>query len=178
MKREKIYIIQMHTKTLPARFVKLFTRYKYSHVGISLTKECDEIYSFGRKSLWNVLNGGFVKENKNGRFFKRFNNTVCRVYELEIDENQFNEIKKRLSDMEENSEIYKYDFLGAALRAFKIHISFENKYVCSTFVANVLEKSGAYSFEKDLCFIKPMDFENMEGSKEVYSGEYKSLTAV
>ncbi len=178
MEKEKIYIVQMHTKTIPSRFVKLVTQYKYSHVGISLTKECNEIYSFGRKSLTNILNGGFVKENKAGQFFEKFDNTICRVYELEIDKKQYLDIKKQLVFMEKNSEKYKYDFLGAFLRTFNIHISFKNKYVCSTFVANILEESGAYKFEKESCFIKPVDFENMIGAKEVYLGEYKKLIAV
>ena len=51
MKSNKIYIIQMHTHTMPSRLIKLFTHYKYSHIAISLTPECDKIYSFVRKQL-------------------------------------------------------------------------------------------------------------------------------
>ncbi len=178
MGKEKIYIVQMHTKTIPARLVKSVTHYPYSHVGICLTNKCDEVYSFGRKSLYNVLNGGFVKEYKNGAFFNKFDDTVCRVYELEIDENQYLNIKEQLDLMEETSDLYKYDFLGAFLRAFHIPAYFKNKYVCSTFVADVLEQAGVCSFEKELCFVKPIDFENISGAKEVFLGEYKKFEAV
>lgn len=41
---KKIYLILMHTYTIPSRLVRLFTRYEYSHVGISLEKECNKIY--------------------------------------------------------------------------------------------------------------------------------------
>ena len=60
----KIYIIQMNTKTLPSIIISLFTRYSYSHVAISFNRNCDVTYSFGRKSLYSILNGGFVMENK------------------------------------------------------------------------------------------------------------------
>lgn len=40
MKSNKIYIIQMHTHTMPSRLIKLFTHYKYSHIAISLTPKC------------------------------------------------------------------------------------------------------------------------------------------
>ncbi|MDO4608766.1 MAG: hypothetical protein Q4B40_06215 [Clostridia bacterium] len=178
MDKQKIYIIQMHTKTIPSRFVKLVTRYEYSHVAIALTKDCDEIYSFGRRSAINILNGGFVKEHKNGDFFKRFNNTYCRIYELDVTNEQYLKIKNQLLLMEQNPEKYKYDFIGIFLRAIKLHISFKNKYVCSTFVAYILQQSGAYNFSKEIHHIKPIDFENIIGAKEVYSGEYKSLTTV
>ncbi len=177
MNSEKIYIIQMHTRTIPARLVRLVTRYEYSHIGICLTNKCDEVYSFGRKSLRNIFNGGFVKEKKDGAFFNKFNKTVCRIYELEIDKEQYTKIKERLEKMEQNN-IYKYDFLGAFLRAFKIPISFQNKYVCSSFVAELLEQSGVYSFTKPLCFIRPIDFEDICGIKEMYKGEYKSFSVV
>ena len=48
---KKIYILLMHTYTIPSKIVKIFTNYEYSHVGISLSRECDEIYSFGRKKI-------------------------------------------------------------------------------------------------------------------------------
>lgn len=43
---KKIYILLMHTNTIPAKIIKFVTRYEYSHVGISLEKNCNTIYSF------------------------------------------------------------------------------------------------------------------------------------
>ena len=39
---KKIYILLMHTNTKPSKFVKLMTKYEYSHVAISLEKECSK----------------------------------------------------------------------------------------------------------------------------------------
>lgn len=33
---KKIYILLMHTNTMPARLIRAITRYEYSHVAISL----------------------------------------------------------------------------------------------------------------------------------------------
>lgn len=41
----------MQTNTLPSKLVSFFTRYKYGHIAISLEKECNNIYSFGRRRL-------------------------------------------------------------------------------------------------------------------------------
>lgn len=171
MENKQIYIIQMHTNTIPSKIVKHVTRYKYSHVAISFTKDCDTIYSFGRKSLDSILKGGFVMEHKDGAFFQRFNDTICRIYEINITNEQYNKVKKIILQMQNNSDYYKYDFVGIVLRLFKIPISFKNKYVCSYFVADLLDKAGIYKFDKKNFFVQPKDFENFGQAKELYEGQ-------
>lgn len=171
MEKQYIYIIQMHTKTVPARFVKLMTRYQYSHVGICLEKDCDTIYSFGRRSLRNILNGGFVEEERTGAFFQKFHKTACRIYELEVNTEQYQSVKEQLAYIKEHQDEYKYDFVGAVLRNFWIPISFNKSYVCSQFVAEVLSRAGILEFDKKICMIRPKDFAKQDW-KEIYTGKY------
>jgi len=167
---KKIYILLMHTYTIPSRLVRVFTNYEYSHVGISLDKKCDTIYSFGRKKLNSILNGGFVVEKKDGLFFKKFNNTKCKIYELEVTKKQYKDLENILKDMEQDNEKYKYDFLGIVPRFFRIPVTLKNRYVCSYFVAYVLDKANICNFTKNVCLINPRDFEKLEGTTEIYSG--------
>ena len=51
----KIYIIQMHTYTIPSRLIKRITNYEYSHIAISLDRNCNTIYSFGRKKYTSFI---------------------------------------------------------------------------------------------------------------------------
>lgn len=172
MRKRNIYIIQMHSRTIPARLIKFVTKYTYSHVGICLDKECNTIYSFGRKRLNNFFIGGFVIEKKTGVFFQKFNQTVCRIYELEVNRKQYQKLKKYLSYMEKNKSKYKYDYLGIILRTFHIPIHFKNSYVCSQFVAELLEKTKIHQFDKKTYFVKPEDFDQIKGMKEIYTGKY------
>ena len=169
---KKIYIIQMHTHTIPSKFIKLFTRYNYSHIAISLDKKCNKIYSFGRKKYNTVLDAGFVEEHKNGKFFTKFKDTNCRIYELEITEKQYRTLKRRINYMKNHEELFKYDYVGIFLRFFKLPVSFKNKYVCSYFVGKLLEDAGICKFNKESFFIEPKDFEKIENLTEVYSGKY------
>ena len=144
-------------------------------MAISLERECNVIYSFGRKSLYNILNGGFCIETKDGEFFKKFNKTTCKIYELSITEEQYEEVIKIIKNMELNIDDYKYDFLGIVPRFLSIPIKFENKFVCSYFAAHVLEQANIYNFEKDTCMVIPRDFERLEDlneSSEIYTGSY------
>lgn len=169
---KKIYIIQMNTKTLPSMIISLFTRYKYSHVAISFSRDCDVTYSFGRKKLYSILNGGFVVESKYGNFFNRFNNTKCRIYELEVSDKQYNDLVDIINCMKKNRDVYKYDYIGIILRYLRIPVSFKNRYVCSYFVAELLEKVNIYNFNKKTIFVSPRDFEDINGLNLVYTGKY------
>lgn len=172
MKSNKIYIIQMHTHTMPSRLIKLFTHYKYSHIAISLTPKCDKIYSFGRKELNSIINSGFVIENRDGDFFNKFNETTCRIFEIEVTKKQYRNLKKIIKYMKIHSDLYKYDFIGIVLRFLKIPVCFKNRYVCSFFVADVLEKAHICKFNKKSRFVEPKDFEKIDGVKQVYEGKY------
>lgn len=172
---KKIYILLMQTNTIPARIIRFFTRYTYSHVAISFDKNCDITYSFGRKELKHPLNGGFIKEKKNGEFFEYFNKTKCKIYEVSVTDKEYTDAITIIENMEKNMDTYKYDFYGMIFRFFNIPKTYENKYVCSYFVASVLEKANIYKFKKDICLVEPKDFEELNecsNVKEIYKGKY------
>lgn len=169
---KKIYILLMHTHTIPSKIVKAFTSYEYSHVGISLDENCDTIYSFGRRKLNSILNGGFSIENRDGEFFKKFNKTTCKIFEVLVSDEQYEALKIIINDMKENIDAYKYDFIGIVPRFFGIPLTLKNRYVCSYFIADLLEKTNIYKFDKRACLTKPKDFENLEGFKQIYKGSY------
>lgn len=171
---KKVYLLLMHTDTIPSKIVKTFTRYEYSHVAISLDKECNTIYSFGRKNLHSVIDGGFSIETKNGEFFSAFDKTKCIIYEIAISDRQYLKLASIIQYMEEHKEEYKYDFLGMAFRFFKLPVTFKKKYVCSYFVAYVLQKCDIYNFNKKTCLVKPQDFESLNGFNEIYRGTLKA----
>lgn len=169
---KKIYIILMHTRTIPARLIKFFTRYEYSHVGISLEKDCSTIYSFGRRNAYSILNSGFTTEYREGEFFHKFSETVCKIYEIEITDEQYDKVKKIVEYMKERQDRFKYDYFGIIPRFFGIPLILKDRYVCSYFVASVLEKTHICRFNKKVYFIKPEDFEHLSGFKEIYKGRY------
>lgn len=176
-KDKKIYLLLMHTKTIPSKIIKLFTRYSYSHVAIALDENCDTLYSFGRRKLNSILNGGFSIEKKEGAFFKKFNETECIIYESNVSNEQYESLKNILGEMKKNIDDYKYDFIGIVPRFFGIPFTIKNKYVCSYFIATLLEKTQIYKFDKPACLTKPKDFENLNGFKKIYEGRFSNYNA-
>ncbi len=165
---KKIYIILSYSGTMPSKIIKVFTRYNYSHVSIALKKDVKVMYSFGRKELHNPFNGGFIYENKNGEFYKKFNKTKCTILELDVSDNQYRKIVKLLKKYKKNIDIYRYDIIGLVLKIFNINYKRENYSVCSEFVGHLLEESDIYKFNSKT--IKPADFMKIPNKKIIYQG--------
>ena len=165
---KKFYLVLSFSGTIMSRIVRLYTHYSYSHVSISLDKNISNMYSFGRKNIYNMFDGGFVIENKKSKFYKKFKNTKCIILELTVTEEQYNKLKDELEKYKENIDIYKYDIIGVFLRPFNIKINRENYYYCTKFVKEVLEKCDIYKFNTD--FIKPKDFMKIP-NKVIYKGK-------
>lgn len=168
-----IFIIQMHTGTLPAKVIRRVTHYPYSHVGLSLSRDCSTVYSFGRKRLHNFLMGGFVKQTSGDLFFQKFPHTSCRVLEVWVTNRQYHDLELLLHDFDSRDELLRYDFCGLLLRqVLRRPVTFRNRYVCSHFVAELLQRAGIHSFGRESCMVRPGDFSSICGANEVYCGRY------
>ena len=178
MKNKKIYILQVHTGTIPSKIVKVFTKYKYSHILLSTDNSFKKMYSFGRRTINNPLNGGFIIESYDGNFFSKYIKTKCRLYELKINDSQYKQLIETLNKYEQEPLKYNYDFIGAIGRTLHINIKRKNHYVCSQFVAEVMEQSQIYKFNKPTQFVKPRDFESLPNSEIIYDGYLNDIGVV
>jgi len=171
-----IYIILMHTRTIPDQIIRKITKYKYSHVVLSLDKSYKKLYSFGRKTVRNVFNAGFVTYGKGSAFFEKFKNTECLVLKLTVSKKQYKSAEKILKTYEENIDIYRYDIKGLLTRYFYYNgKKRKNYYVCSQFVATVIENAGIYNFGKPCELVKPIDFNKIPNIIKVYEGKFSDL---
>ena len=170
---KQIYILLMSSKTIPDRVIRSVTSYKYGHTALAMNKECKTLYSFGRRKATSILNGGFTVERQDGPFYTIFNETECTIYELDVTDEQYMTLNSLLDHMVYRMRTYNYDYLGIVLRYFHLPVSFKKKFVCSFFVARLLQVSGIYTFPKPDMYVKPADFEQIPGLREIYVGKYR-----
>ncbi len=115
------------------------------------------MYSFGRKSINNFLNGGFVTEQLNKGFFKKFNDTSIVVYELNVSYRQYKLLIEKIKEFSKGRK-YRYNFYGAVLMPLGIEFVPKGHYTCSHFVAHLLQECGIMKFDKCQSMITPKDF--------------------
>ena len=165
---KKIYIVLTHTGTLLSRIIKIYTKDEFSHVSISLDEELKEMYSFGRLNPKNPFIGGFVHEYIDKGTFKRFFKTRTKIYFLEVTEQQYEEIKKNIKQIEDKKEEYKFNILGLFAAGFRKKIKKNHCFYCAEFVKYVMEKAGVNTGLPEV--VKPEDFKEIPGLHEIYQG--------
>ena len=171
---KKIYIILTYTGTILSRIVKVYTRKEYSHVSISLDRDLNQMYSFGRLNPYNPFRGGFVHEGIDRGTFKRFKNTKTKIYSMEIDEEKYERLEEIIENIQQKKKLYKFNVIGLIAIALNVRINREKCFYCAEFVKYVLEQSEVVELPE---IIKPDDFNKLNGLNEVYIGklqDYKS----
>ena len=94
---------------------------------------------------------------------------MCRVYKISISEEKYNNVIKLLNRFENNIDQYKYDIIGLFLKTMSLPIKREKHYVCTQFVAEILETAHIYEFGKSNLLVKPKDFEKIDNSNIIYT---------
>ncbi len=166
----KIYIVTTYTGTLLSYLIKNISNTPYAHVSISLNKYLDPMYSFGRLNPKTPIFAGFVEENINEGLYAIRTNTMCRVYSLEVTETQYNMLKENIMNVSKNRKSYDYDVKALVYLSINRPREKSNKYVCSHFVADMLQKSGINLLNKNSYEVRPNDFYNLDGCILEYEG--------
>lgn len=177
---KKIYIMLSDTGSLFTRSIKLFTRKPYNHSSIAFESDLKTLYSFGRKNPHNPFFGGFVEEKIESGTFKKFHNTSCLVLSVEIPMESYLQLQKVVQEFVDNKDNYHYNLIGMVSAFINRPMPRENKYFCSSFVAESMQKSDLNFIEQSPYLTRPDDFMNIENAVIEYEGllrEYKTKKA-
>lgn len=168
---KEIYIVTTYTGTVLSTVIKRLSNVPYAHVSLSLNLALSPMYGMGRKYARTPIIAGLVQENISQGLYALKPNTRCRVYSLVVTEQQYNRLKSNLERSWENRDIYKYDVRGLIrLKINRAKPISKNKYVCSNFVADILEESGIKIFDKPSYTIQPKDYLENKHLKLIYEG--------
>lgn len=170
MKSKYIYLVFSNTGTLLSKCINNITKDDYVHVSLSFDDTFSKMYSFGRIFPSNPLIGGLVEEDLHGGVYKRFVNTKCLIYKINITEEQYKLLVDELASFFAEKRKYRYNFIGLLALQFDKTLIRDNHYFCSEFVSQLLINSGIYKTNKIPQFIKPSDLIDIENKEFVYEG--------
>ena len=167
---KKIYIISTYTGTVLSSIIRTISKKPYSHISLSLDDTLDTMYSFGRINPSNPFFAGFVEEGIDKGLYKIKKNTICRVYSLYISDDEYTALKENIDIISAERELYSYDIISLITIPIGIPRNSNYRYVCSSFVAHMLSKSGIELIDKEHFMIQPNDFYNLSGLTLEYEG--------
>ena len=165
---KQVYLVLSYTGTILSKIVRFYTKKEYSHVSISLDKDLNKMYSFGRLNPYNPFIGGFVHEYIDKGTFKRFKNTKTLILEIEVTNEQYKKIIDIIKYVKKNKEKYKINVTGMFLSAIKVKIRKRRSFYCAQFVKYLLDRAKVENNIEDT--VRPENFKNLPNSKEIYKG--------
>ena len=121
-KLKKIYIVLTYSGTNLSKIIKHWTKDEFSHVSIALDEDLQKMYSFGRLHPYNPFWAGLVHEVPNEGTYKRFFRTKTNIYSIEVEDQQFVNLRNIIYKMFENRKKYKFNIIGLLAIGFKKEI--------------------------------------------------------
>jgi len=167
---KKIYIVTTFTGTLLSCLIKNISKTPYAHVSIALNESLKPMYSFGRLNPKTPIFAGFVEENINEGLYAIRTNTMCRVYSLMVTEKQYEKLKNNIDNVSINRKQYVYDVKALVYLSVNKPRKKDYKYVCSHFVADMLQRSEIKIFDKEPHYVRPNDFYDLSNLELEYEG--------
>lgn len=165
----KIYIVLTYTGTILSRIIKYYTHCEFSHVSISLDRNLEEMYSFGRLNPYNPFHGGFIHEAIGKGTFKRFKNTRAMIFSINVTEEQYNKIKNTINIISRERKKYKFNIIGLFAVSIHLRIKRTKCFYCAEFVKYLLDESKMDINLPEI--IKPEDFRKMQNITPIYIGK-------
>ena len=164
-KLKPIYIWLSTGKNAVAYFLTAFTFEQWTHASISFDTSMERLYTMCPK-VWNdkkELAVGFNIETI--RKFLRQDEKGNRyaLYVKWVDDKTYKIIRDKLDWFVRNQELMKYDWMGILkMFANQRAVNDSNKYVCSNFVAAVLNADRNFTGGKASDMVRPGDLQKID----------------
>lgn len=174
MEKHYLYIVLTRTNSTVSKLIGLFTKDEYTHAAISLDKDLNNMYSFARKYTFNPFIGRFKHENLNEGLYKFSKNLPGAIIEIEVSKEQYEKATQLVNNFIENSNKYKYNYIGLIHNLLNREVCYENRFLCSEFVYHILNQSSILDFNMSRNLVKPATLLNSNGDM-IFKGNLKEL---
>lgn len=175
MSFKSIYIVLIHSSTVPSRLIGFFTRDKYTHASISLDKELRQMYSFSRRWATNPFIGCFKREVIEDALHNNRVAIPSVVLELSVTEEQYMMVITQIEAFVKERNRYGYNYIGLLANFFRLKYKNDARFFCSEFVYHILYESGILDLRIHRGFVSPQDLLKV-GNKIVYEGDFRKYT--
>lgn len=174
MEKFYLYIVLTRTNTVMSRLIQILKNDAYTHASISLDKELNYMYSFGRRNMYNPFIGRFRKEDINEGVYKLCEALPGAIIEVEVSKQQYQKAKIILDHFISNSHLYKYNYNGLVHSMLNKPACNDYSFLCSEFVYYILKESGIADLKISRNLVRPQSLLNIKG-RIIYKGDLKEI---
>lgn len=165
-----LYVILTRTDTIPAKAIRMATRVPYSHASLSADATLRQMFSFCRNYAPIPLPATFNEELIGQGTLGQFDSIPCEIYRVSVSENQYQKFLALIDHFQACRRQYSYSLMGLVRVRLQIEKQLRNKFVCSQFVAYMLESCGI-RLDKPASLYAPDDLRFLPEAELIYRGE-------
>lgn len=163
MQTRNIFVLLTRFPGLDAKALGWWTGFPYSHVSLGLDENMNTFYSFVVK--------GFIVED-----ISRYNRPdrspfPCQLYALDVCEETYQAVRKYLLTFVHKKDTLSYTRLGLILTLIHVPWRLKNRYICSHFVAQTLQRCASIRLRKHSTLYLPKDFPKFPGLHLIFQGD-------
>ena len=151
-----VYIVLSWTNTNFGKIIKFVKNSKYTHAGMSLDSNLDEIVTF----KYDSVSTGFEIENLKG-YINTYRDCQIEVLCLFVDKNVLKKLKSSIEYYKKAKDVTKYGFknlFNILLNRKKEFTAFDTEMVCSQFVDHILKLCDIDITGKSNNLVIPQDY--------------------
>lgn len=164
---KKITILLVRYPGAMADWMVRHTQFDYTHASIGLEEDLNTFYSFMHK--------GFIVE-KATRYLKPNREPFpCALYEIEVSRKTYRRVKKLLLAYHARKKFLQYTHFSLFWCFLHIPWRLPNRYFCTMFVAEVLQRGNVVHLPKHCAICLPKDFHNLKETQLVFTGDMQSF---
>lgn len=164
-----LYVLFSATPYRMGRMIRFVTGEPYNHVAIAMEEDLNELYAFARRYYHTPFYGGFVTEHPY-RYHHNGSTAQIRLCRLPVSEDQWQQLRQRLSRMSANPERYLYNHLSALMAPIHRKVTVKDAFTCAEFTVSVLQDLG-YDFS-DRLFYSIGDIADKLDPYHYYDGKF------
>ena len=135
-----LFLMLSRTGTGIGKIIRLFTRYDYNHVSLSLDPDFRRWVSFARYAQGVPLAGGFVSETPE-RYFSAGGPIPVRIFRIDVPLDRYRKLKVLFSQAGQQDSGLIYNTLSALATPIGLHVPISGAYTCLEFADLVLDES-------------------------------------
>ena len=147
-KRYYLYLMVSRTETQIGRIIRVFSRYPYNHVSLSIDPTFREWVSFGRFRRDTPFYAGFIRETVE-RYLYQNEDTPIRLFRIEISPHKYMKLRQLFDRAGYGDTRLIYNIFEAVASNFHLRLSIPGAYTCLSFADRILDKR--YLTVRELC---------------------------
>ena len=156
--KHTLNIIVSRTTTTIGKMIRGVIGGNYNHCSFYIDGDVSKIYGFSRRYAEFWFTGCFTQEN--AVHFEEY-----QIYAVPLEDEKYQRLDEELVEMKSHTNVYGY--FNALMLPAGISVDSDNGYICSTFVADLIDKYTEVMPEKEVNLHSPTDiFELMEKAVE------------